>query len=304
MKRLAGVLAPAITPFDAETGEVALAHVRSNAAAHLKAGLHGLVVAGSTGEAALLDDDERRALVEAIRGVVSDDQWLIAGVGSESTRQTVRRAVEAGRAGADAVLVVSPHYYSSAMTVPALRAHFNRVADESPVPVVLYNIPKYAHFVLDPDLVGELAAHENVIGIKDSSGDLALNGRYLVHQSPTFSVLTGNGSTFAPALALGARGGILAVALFAPALSLEVYAAHVRGDPAAALLLQERLAPLAKVIVGDQGVAGVKTAMELVGLTGGSPRPPLGPLDSTSRDRAAKLLDAAGVPIEGVTLPA
>lgn len=302
MKRLEGVFGPVVTPFDGQTGSVAIADFRANADAHLASGLAGLVISGSTGEAPLLDDDERRTLVEAVRGSVGDDRWLIAGVGSESTRQTIRRARDAANAGADALLVVSPHYYAGAMTCDALRAHFRRVADESPAPVVLYNIPKYAHFAIPPELVGELARHDNVIGIKDSSGDLGLLQRYLEAQSDRFSVITGSGQTFAQALALGARGGILGVSLFAPALALDVLRAHRAGNPARSAELQERLTPLAKVIVGDQGVAGVKAALDAVGRRGGAPRPPLLPLSSAERDTMLRLLDEAGV--AGVTLPA
>ena len=304
MKTLDGVFAPVVTTFDPSTGGIALADFRANATAHLTAGLRGLVVAGSTGEAALLDDDERRALVESVRELVTGEQWLIAGVGSESTRQTVQRAQDAARAGADAVLVVSPHYYSGAMTTEALRTHFQRVGDESPVPVLLYNIPKYAHLTLAPELVGELAQHGNVIGMKDSSGDMALFAKYMAHQSRDFTVITGNGATWAQALALGAKGGILGVALFAPALSLGIFTAHAKRDKAGALMLQERLSPLAKTIVGEQGVAGVKAALDLIGLAGGAPRPPLLPLDPGSQEVVARLLDAAGVPTEGLTLPA
>lgn len=304
MKRLEGVLGPVTTPFDASTGGVAVADFRANVESHLRAGLHGIVVAGSTGEAPLLDDDERRALVESVRELVGHEQWLIAGVGSESTKQTVRRAREAAAAGADAVLVVSPHYYAAAMSAGALRAHFMRVADESPVPLVLYNIPKYAHFSVPPDLVGELAAHGNVIGLKDSSGDPGLIAKYLTHQSARFTVLTGNGATLAQALASGVRGGILGASLFAPALSLAVYDLHVKRDRAGALLLQERLTPLAKTIVGELGVAGVKGAMDLVGLVGGAPRSPLLPLDAAGRALVSRLLESAGVPTEGVILPA
>lgn len=303
MKALSGVFGPVVTPFDAATGNVATADFRANAEAHLRAGLSGLVVAGSTGEAALLDDVERRMLVESVRGVVDDDRWLIAGAGSESTRQTMRRARDAASAGADAVLVVSPHYYSGAMTAEALRAHFSRVADESPVPLVLYNIPKYAHFSLPPELVAELARHENVIGIKDSSGDLSLLEQYLASQSAEFTVLTGSGQTWAQALALGARGGILGVSLFAPALTLSVLAAHLRNDASEALRLQERLTPLARRIVSDQGVAGVKAALDLIGRAGGNPRSPLLPLDAAGRDETARLLEAAGL-AGAVTLPA
>lgn len=305
MKALAGVLGPVVTTFHPTTGEIDLERFRQNAGSHLRAGgLSGVVVAGSTGEAALLDDAERRVLVEAAREVVGASEWLVAGVGAESTRATMRRAQDAAVAGADAVLVVSPHYYSGVMTTDALRGHFLRVADESPRPVILYNIPKYAHLTLAPELVADLSRHGNVVGIKDSSGDLGLLSRYLEHQSSTFSVLTGNGGTWAQALAKGVRGGILGVALFAPALTLEVLALHARGDIAGAGLLQSRLTPLAKVIVGEQGVAGVKAALDAVGLSGGAPRPPLLPLDAAARRTVLDLLAAAEVPTEAATLPA
>src|SRR3712207_4239335 len=143
------------------------------------------------------------------------------------------------------------------MSAPALSAHYLRVADKSPVPVLLYNIPKYVHFALPPALVRELAAHENVVGLKDSSGDLTMLDAYLAVQSETFHVLTGHGASFAPALDRGVRGGILAVSMFAPALTLAVYDAARRGDVAAAAQAQSRLAPLATHIVGALGVPGV-----------------------------------------------
>jgi 4-hydroxy-2-oxoglutarate aldolase len=277
-KQLEGVFAPVVTTFYAETGEVDVASFAANVRAHLAAGLHGIVVTGSTGEAALLDSDERCALVDAAREMIPHDRWLIVGTGAESTRTCIKLTMAAAGRGADAVLVVAPHYYGSAMTGAALRQHYRRVVDESPVPVMLYNIPKYMHFALGADLVAELAAHENVIGIKDSSGNRELFATYMPAQSPTFSVITGNAQMFQHALATGARGGILAGALFTPGLALEIYDAMRRGDVASADAAQARFTPLGAKIVGELGVAGVKAAMDRVGLVGGPVRSPLVPL--------------------------
>ncbi|HVE79397.1 MAG TPA: dihydrodipicolinate synthase family protein [Gemmatimonadaceae bacterium] len=292
--QLRGVLAPVVTPFARANQSINAAAFRDNVAAHLGAGLSGVVVAGSTGEAALLDEDERAMLVEAARDLVPDDRWLLAGVGGESTRHTVRRAREAGKRGADAVLVVAPHYYgAAAMTEAALLVHYRRVADECPVPVVLYNIPKYMHFSLPPAVVAQLSKHPNITGMKDSSGDAALNAAYLTLQSERFSVLTGHGGTFADALERGARGGILAVALFAPRLCLAVIDSYLAGDAEGARRAQARLTPLALEIVGKMQISGIKAALDLVGLTGGDPRHPLLPLTPNEVARVGELLRAA-----------
>jgi 4-hydroxy-2-oxoglutarate aldolase len=287
-------MGPMVTPFHADES-LDLAGFETNVRAHMAAGLHGVLVAGSTGEAALLGDDERRVLIEAARKHVPADRILLAGTGAESTRHCVARCREAASSGADAVLVVAPHYYSSAMTTPALRAHYQRVADESPVPVLLYNIPKYAHFRLDAELIAELARHPNVVGMKDSSGDMAYFPRYVESQSDTFDVLTGHGGTFATALSLGARGGILAVALFAAELSLDVWQSHNEGRAADAAAAQQPLVPMAAEIVARMGVPGVKAAMEKVGLRGGHVRLPLLPIAPTDAAQLDELLKPVAV---------
>ena len=290
---LAGVFAPVVTTFSRDNGEVDVEAFETNITAHLAAGLHGIVVTGSTGEAALLDAQERAALVDAARRTIPSDKTLIVGTGAESTRTCLQLTRDAVRRGADAVLVVAPHYYGAAMTTQALRQHYRRVADESPIPVILYNIPKYMHFALDASLVAELATHENVIGIKDSSGNRELFAGYMQAQSPSFAVLTGNAPMFHHAMATGARGGILAVALFAPTLSLDVFDAVIRGDEASATAAQAHLTPLGAKIVGELGVAGVKAAMDRVGLVGGPVRSPLLPLDSAQHGVVNQLLEAA-----------
>ena len=294
LRRLRGVLAPVVTTFRRDEA-IDLDAFSDNLRAHLAAGLDGIVVAGSTGEAALLDDEERARLVAMARAVVPDERLLLAGVGAESTRQTVRRCRQAAEQGADAVLCVAPHYYTAAMTADALRVHYRRVADESPVPVVLYNIPKYMHFALDAGLVAELAQHDNVVGIKDSSGDPAILGGFLQAQSETFTVLTGFGGGVHAALKAGARGGILAVSLFAPAMTREVVDRFAAGDDAGSADAQGRLMAVAREIVGGLGVPGVKAAMDAVGLRGGAVRRPLAPLPEAVAARVASLLAEAGL---------
>jgi 4-hydroxy-2-oxoglutarate aldolase len=293
MKQLSGVFAPVVTTFYRESGEVDVASFAANIRAHLAAGMHGVVVTGSTGEAALLDNDERSALIDAAREMVPRDKTLVIGTGAESTRTCLKLTRDAASRGADAVLVVAPHYYGSAMNDAALRAHYLRVADSSPVPVVLYSIPKYMHFALSATLVAELAQHQNVIGIKDSSGNLEILKGYLRSQSDAFTVLTGNATTFHAAVEAGARGGILAAALFAPTLSLDVYEACQRGDESAATAAQSRLTPLGSKIVGELGVPGVKAAMDRVGLAGGTVRSPLTALTEDQMATVAQLMQSA-----------
>lgn len=287
---LGGVLAPVVTPFDA-SGEIDEGGFTANLRAHMAAGLSGVVVTGSTGEAALLDEDERLRLVTLGRVALNHGETLIAGIGGESTRVVIARARAVAECGADAVLVVAPHYYGEAAT--DLREHYERIADASPVPVLLYTIPKYMHFALAPSLVLELARHENIVGMKDSSGDGSLFRQYLAARSARFRVLTGSGTLLGEALTLGADGAILAVALFAPGPSLDVWTAARAGDREALDAAQARLTPLAGAIVGGMGVAGVKAALDSVGLTGGVPRSPLLPLDAMRMAQVRELLLAA-----------
>lgn len=293
---LRGIFAPVTTPF-AANGELDRQAFEHNVRGHLAHGLRGIVVAGSTGEAPMLDEHERELLVEWARPQVGGDRLLIAGVGAESTRTTLTYAERAAERGVDAVLVVAPHYFGAAMTDEALRGHYLRVADESPVPVVLYNIPRYMHFKLSAALVQELARHENVVGIKDSSGERDLLDVYLKAQSATFTVITGSGQLWRTALEMGARAGILAVSLFAPSLSAAVADAVTRRDGPTADALQSRLTPVAKIIVGELGIAGVKAALDCVGLRGGSPRAPLLPLGRADFDRVRQLLRDAELPV-------
>jgi 4-hydroxy-2-oxoglutarate aldolase len=294
-KALTGIFAPVVTTFEDSSGELASGPFRANIKAHIAAGLAGVLVAGSTGEAALLDEDERLRLTELARPLVPDDRWLFTGTGAESTRECVRRSKDAAERGADAVLVVPPHYYGASMTEDALWAHYSRVADESPVPVMLYNIPKYTHLPLDAKLVHALAEHPNIFGIKDSTGDMTQLRAYLEAQSDRFTVLTGHAGTMLDAFGYGARGAVLAVALFAAPLVFDLMDAIAHGDGVTASEIQARVRPIAKEIVAELGPPGIKVAMDLIGLTGGAPRGPLRPLGTAERERVSTLLGTAGL---------
>ena len=288
--RFEGIFGPVVSTFQRGSEALDVAAFSANVSAHLSAGLNGVVVCGSTGEAALLTEEERLELLDAARDAAPIEKLVIMVTGAESTRLTIHRSHEAQTAGADAVLVVAPHYYSNVMTDRALREHYCRVADASPLPVLLYNIPKYMHFSLSPALVEELARHQNVVGIKDSSGDLDTLRGYVALQSDSFTVLTGNGAQLAAGLSAGARGGILAAALFAAPQALAIFNAHTRGDPPTADALQTKLRPAAATIVGELGVAGVKAALDAVGLQGGPVRSPLLDLDAAGIRRVKELL--------------
>ena len=292
-RELRGVIAPVATPFDVE-GEVAPVVLRQVSRALLDAGLDGIAVAGSTGEGELLDEREKIRMVEWLREVVPDDKGLIAGTGAESTRASIRAAQAAGAAGADALLVRPPSYFGGILSPSAFAYHYSSIADESPVPLIIYNIPKYAHVAIQDGVLRAIADHENIIGFKDSSGDLKVFSAFRA-AAPRLSALMGAGHLFYTALEMGGAGGILAMACFAPEQCAAVYTAFMREDRQTAGAMQERLNPLARDIVGAFGPAGIKCAMEVIGLGCGPVRAPLTDLDARQRARVIDSLAAAGL---------
>jgi len=292
--RPSGLLVPITTPFDPATGDVAPVALRENARQVLTAGASGLVAGGSTGEAALLSDDEFNHVLEWLRDVVTEDQWLIAGTGRESTRATVDACQAAAERGADAALVRTPSYYAPNISGPALLSHFRAVADESPIPILLYNMPKYTNLPIPDTLIASLSGHQNIWGAKDSSGDLKNFSMYR-DAAPDGTMLMGSAARCYAALELGAAGTIAAVGCFAPAPVARICARFFDGDRAGAGSIQEMVAPLHTGIVGKFGVAGVKAAMDAVGLQGGPVRAPLASLGDKGIGVVHKLLKTAGL---------
>jgi len=252
-------------------------------------------VAGSTGEAPLLDEIEILRLTEWAREVAPEGVEVVTGTGCESTRSTVRLTRLAAEAGAGAVLVRPPAYYAGAMEEAAVSTHYRTLADASPIPVILYHIPKYVPVPLDPEVVGRLVEHENIVGIKDSSGDVHNLGALVDVCSGRAAVMVGAGTLLYGGLEVGAAGGVVAVGLLATAACAEIVSAWREGDTGRAGALQERVGPLHRSVVARQGVPGVKFGLDLLGLHGGPPRPPLLPADESSRQAVHGALTAAGL---------
>jgi len=295
---LSGVLIPCTTPFDPVTGDVDLVGLRANFRSWLTHPIRGILVGGSTGEAVLLDEDERAAVLDGARGVIPDDRLLLAGTGAESTRATIRRCDVAAEAGADAVLVQPPAFYRGAMNDAVLLEHYRAVAKASRVPVVVYQVPlRLSTLEFSTSLLADLSRVDNIIGMKDSRGSLELVGEVVSRARDGFQFVVGSGGAFYGGLELGAVGGILAVACLAPGLSAALHRAFVAGDSAEAGRIQEVIGPVHQEIVGGMGVPGLKVAMDLLGFRGGDPRPPLQPLPDHRRDEVSKVLERAGLTI-------
>ena len=276
------------TPF--RDGEVDLAAIRRNVARFVEAGLGGVVALGTNGEAAMLDDDESDRVVQAAREAVPAGKTLIAGVGRESTRATIAAARRAAAAGADAVLVRTPSFYRAHIAIAALIAHYTAIADASAVPVLLYNYAGFTGVNLSPDTIARLAAHPNIVGLKETSTDGAQFADLSAAAPREFTILAGSAPGVYAGLCAGATGAILAVACVRPALCLELID-HVRaGRFAEALACQQQLTPLARAVTTGFGIAGLKAAMDLAGMDGGDPRPPLGPLAADGVEKIRVLL--------------
>jgi 4-hydroxy-2-oxoglutarate aldolase len=290
-----GVSIPVVTPFLPATGEVDLPAMKANLRKWVEHPIEGVVIAGTTGEAVLLDEAERIALVRTAREALPPGVLLTVGTGLESTRATVRLTRHVAGVGADAVLVQPPAYYKGAMSPEALREHYLTVADVSPVPVLVYQAPlRMSTLDLPTGLVAELSNHENILGIKDSRSKLDLVGELVSHCRKGFQVLVGSGALLYPALEVGAVGGIVGVANFAPGASGGLFQAFRSGRSSEAGRLQQRIGPLHNEIVGGTGVPGVKAALDLLGYHGGDPRPPIRPLSSEGKARIREILERGG----------
>ncbi len=273
MINLQGIIPPVPTPFT-RTGDVDTAALQE-LLQRLEPQVDGFLLLGSNGEAAFLTAAERRQVVEAARAVISKTKPLLVGTGGEATQLVTARNREAHELGADAVLVLPPHYYPAAMTDTVLRTHYETLADESTLPVLLYNIPSVTTLALSPTLIASLAQHPNIVGLKDSSGNVAALSETMRRVPKDFQVMTGSAPTFLAALALGARGGILAVANVAARPCRGLYDAFHKGDLETARALQFSLNPLAQAVTTRFGIPGLKAALKLQGLDAGYPRAPL-----------------------------
>lgn len=273
---LKNAYAPIPTPFDA-SGEISYPMLKENLGKWAASKLEGLVICGSNGEFPLLDEEEKVALFAFARKNFPAGRGIIAGTGCESLRATLRLTKRAAEAGCDAALVVTPWYYKGGMNADVLKAYFTQLADESPIPVILYNMPRNTGVEMNSALISELSQHQNIIGIKDSSGNIVQIAETIEHGAKDFAVFAGSASFLYASMLLGAAGATMALANVLPDTCVELMELCRKGETAKAQALQLSLLDINAAVTSRFGIGGMKAACDLMGYYGGPLRRPLRP---------------------------
>lgn len=286
---ISGIFPALVTPFEPD-GAVSLRGVRENIRRYNQTAVAGCVVLGSTGESVMLSREAADSVLAASIEVAAPAKLLIAGTGAESTSETIARTKRAADLGYAAALVKTPYYYKPVYKAETYIRHYRAVADASPIPVLLYSVPQFTGITLETPEILTLAAHPNIVGIKDSSGNIQRAAEIVAGARPDFQVLTGGAAVIYPALAVGARGAILALAAALPEKCAELFLLFQSGRHEQAKALQLELAVASKRIVSEQGIAGVKYAMDLRGYNGGLPSLPLLPLAEEKKQSIAAVI--------------
>lgn len=291
---LRGAFPPIVTSFD-ETGDIAHDQIAFNIEKWNQHPLRGMVVFGSNGEYPYLTADEKLSVLETVVKTARDDMIIIAGTGCESTRETIEMTNRAGGKGAHAALLLTPNYYSGAMNQTALTRHFKTVADHSDIPILIYNVPKFTGINTPVSMIAELSRHPDIIGMKDSAGNVSQLAELLEQTPDDFQILVGTAGALLGALTLGCVGGVMALANIAPAECVALQALVDRQDFDGAARLQRRLAPVNTAVTATYGVAGLKAAMDMLGYYGGPPRLPMQPAGSEAKAKIQAILATAGL---------
>jgi 4-hydroxy-2-oxoglutarate aldolase len=289
-----GIFSPLPTPFR-EDGGLELGLLSSLVERLNGTGLSGYLALGSNGEAVHLNEEEAERVVKTVRETAAPGKLLLAGTGRLSTRATIEATKRAAGAGADAALVVTPFFFKGSMSADALVAHYEAVAEASPVPVLVYNVPANTGVNAPPSAVARIAAHPNVHGVKDSAGDVGQLAE-LVRLAPKgkpFYVFSGNFGAALPGYAIGAVGAILALANVATDECVAIREAFQAGRVEEARVIHLRLLPVARAVTSQFGVPGLKAALELLGHPAGVPRRPLLPLAQGPREEVRQILAEA-----------
>ena len=295
---LPGGIYPPVPTFFVQNEDLDLSTYRQHIRNLADTGIAGYVVMGSNGESVHLSGDERLQVIEAAREAAGAQARLIVGCGEQSTRATIANCRLAQRAGASFALILPPSYFKGRMLESALLAHYRAIADASPLPVVIYNMPpSSAGLDLNAAIICALATHPNIVAVKDSSGDIAKLAEIVAQTPPDFAVFAGSAGYLLPALSVGAWGAVAALANILPRQVCGLQALFERGQWAEARQLQARLSPLNSAVTTIWSVPGLKAALEMTAGYGGRPRSPLQPLGEVERKRLAELLEVASRPL-------
>jgi 4-hydroxy-2-oxoglutarate aldolase len=287
---LHGILAPLTAPF-APDGSIATARLRENIARYNQTRLAGYVMNGSTGESVLLRWEEIYRFWEAAKECAAQGKMLIAGSAAESTAETIEHTNRAASLGYDFALVRTPHYYKPQLTVDAEAEYFLRVADAARIPVLVYSVPVFTHYTVEAPLIARVAAHPNIVGMKDSSGDVAGVKKIIDAAPREFRTLVGSASTLFESLEIGAVGAILALACAFPELCCEIFELSRAGNADGAHTLAQKLIAPAKILGPQYGIAGLKYTLDRLGYYGGPPRPPLLPVNQAAKAEIDAMLE-------------
>ncbi len=293
---LNGIYPPAPTFFD-KNGQIAADKLKNHLAYLARFDLQGFVLLGTTGEYVMLTEKEKLLVLETARASIPSNRLMIAGTGCQSTAGTIDLTKKAAGIGADAALVITPSYYRRLMTSQALIDHFRAAADQSPIPIVIYNMPSCTGIDLDADTIVSLAGHPNIIGLKDSGTDLIKLGD-IFRQTQTdfdFQILAGSAGLLLPALSVGAVGGIHALANIAPEQCISIRRYFLEGNLEEARELQVRMIPVNAAVTARWGIPALKAALDALGLYGGPVRPPLLPLPDETREQLEAILMQSGI---------
>lgn len=286
---LGSIVTAMITPFD-ERGDLDTAEAARIAAWLADRGNDGLVIAGSTGEGQTLSPDERAALISAVKDAVGGRAALIANAGSNDTRESVRSVAQAERAGADAILAVVPYYNKP--TQSGMLAHFGAIAQSTPLPIVIYNIPGRTGANMLPDTLLELAnRHSNIVGVKESSGDLMQIGTILADRRPGFLVYSGDDHLFLPCLAMGADGVVGVASHLCSPQYRDLLGAYRGGNVEEAARIHLSLLPLVRALFSTTNPIAVKWAMKSLGFRTGECRLPLDAIPEPVAERLRPLIE-------------
>ena len=293
--KLQGIFPPIATPFD-HNGDIYPAKVRHNVEKWNRTGLAGYVVTGSTGESVMLTADEKYTMWELVAQHAAPEKLLIAGTGMEGVRETVALSNRAAEMGYKAAMVRTPHYYKNLINrADAQALYFRAVADQSRIPLIIYNWPQATGVDIPAEAVVALSEHPNVIAIQESSGNLEKVMQMIREVKHGFQVLVGSAPTLWPSLLMGASGAILAYANAAPYSAIAIWEAYRTREEAAGLDWQNRIGRPAALVTTKYGIPGLKYAMDLNGYYGGPPRLPLvAPTPEAKKEIEAAFKDLRG----------
>jgi len=294
MQKIKGVIPPMITPFK-ENGDVDYDGFISNVQKWNNDKLAGYLVIGSNSETVYLNEEEKLELIKHTVQNAAPGRFVMAGTGLESTRETIKLTNKAAKLGATSALVLTPFYYNAAMTTKAMINYFTTVADHSDIPVLLYNVSKFTGINLSAEAIATLSKHSNIVGMKDSNGDVPQLATFLRVADPSFQIMTGTYSAWYPALALGITGIVSAMANCCPNEITETMELFDAGKLEESMALYQRMFPVNGAVTGAFGVAGLKFATDYAGYTGGYVRSPM--IDSSDEEKVklTAILEKVGV---------